>query len=100
AIKNDRSLVEKAFQRKDLILSRDAIFPMEVHWGPKSESVARILKIWNVAVDAVVFIDDSPTELAEVKLSHPDVECILFPRRDCGAIYELLERLRNFFGKR
>lgn len=99
ASKNDSSLVEKAFQREDLILSRDAIFPMEAHWGPKSESVARILKTWNVAADAVVFIDDSPTELAEVKLSHPDVECILFPRRDYEAIYRLLERLRDFFGK-
>src|SRR5437899_13061782 len=56
ASKNDSSLVEKAFQREDLILSRDAIFPMEAHWGPKSESVARILKTWNVAADAVVFI--------------------------------------------
>ena len=54
---------------------------MEVSWGPKSEAVARILKTWNVGPDSVVFVDDSPLELAEVKASHPEVECIQFPTK-------------------
>jgi len=72
---------------------------MEVNWGPKSESVARILKTWNVGPDSVVFVDDSSLELAEVKASHPEIECVQFPTKDSAAIYELVFRLRDLFGK-
>src|SRR5580704_1020801 len=99
ASKNEPSLVEEAFTRRDLALSANSIFPMEVNWGPKSESVSRILKTWNVGPDSVVFIDDSPLELAEVKASHPEVECIEFPIKSSVAIYELVFRLRDLFGK-
>ena len=99
ASKNEPSLVEEAFTRRDLALSANSIFPMEVNWGPKSESVSRILKTWNVGPDSVVFIDDSPLELAEVKASHPEVECLEFPIKSSVAIYELVFRLRDLFGK-
>jgi len=99
ASKNEPSLVQKAFNRKDLTLSANSVFPMEVSWGPKSESVAHILKTWNVGPDSVVFVDDSPLELAEVKASHPEIECIQFPTKDGAAIYELVFRLRDLFGK-
>jgi len=99
ASKNEASLVQKAFRREDFALRPNSIFPMEVSWGPKSESVGRILKTWNVGPDSVVFVDDSALELAEVKASHPEVECIQFPTQDSVAVYELLFRLRDLFGK-
>jgi FkbH-like protein len=99
ASKNEPSLVEKAFSRGDLALSANSVFPMEVSWGPKSEAVARILKTWNVGADSVVFVDDSPLELAEVKASHPEVECIKFPTKDSLGVYNLAIRLRDLFGK-
>jgi FkbH-like protein len=99
ASKNEPSLVDEAFRRKDLALSPAALFPIEAGWGPKSESVAQILKVWNVGPDSVVFVDDSPLELAEVKASHPEVECIQFPAKDSAAIYDLVLRLRDLFGK-
>jgi FkbH-like protein len=99
ASKNERSLVESAFGRKDLALSPTIFFPLEVSWGPKSEAVARILKTWNVGPDSVVFVDDSPLELAEVNASHPEVESIQFPTNNSVAIYDLALRLRDLFGK-
>src|SRR4029077_61081 len=87
ASKNDPEAVEEAFQRQDLILPRDRIYPMEIHWGPKSESVGRILRAWNVAADAVVFVDDSPMELAEVKATHPEIGALVFPAHDEQAAY-------------
>jgi len=99
ASKNERDLVEAALDRKDLALPPDAFFPLEVSWGPKSEAVSRILKTWNVGPDSIVFIDDSPLELAEVKASHPNVECIQFPTKKSTAIYDLALRLRDLFGK-
>jgi FkbH-like protein len=99
ASKNDASLVSQVFRERELNLPPAAVFPLEVHWEAKSESVARILKIWNIAADDVVFVDDSPMELAEVKAAHPQIECIEFPTDDVKATYQLLYRLRDLFGK-
>jgi FkbH-like protein len=99
ASKNDPALVEKAFERQDLILSKENVYPLEVHWSRKSESAQRILKTWNIGPEAVVFIDDSPMEVAEVKAAFPEMECIVFPKDDYQAVWDLLKRLRDFFGK-
>lgn len=99
ASKNDRALAEQAMSRSDLLLSKDTVSPLEIHWGPKSESVGRILEMWNIAAEDVVFIDDGPMEVAEVRAVFPQMECIVFPRGDYGAIWELLKRLRDCFGK-
>jgi FkbH-like protein len=72
---------------------------METHWGSKAQSVAHILKQWNIAADSTVFIDDSPAELSEVRQAFPQLECLQFPHGNDQAIYQLLGRLRELFGK-
>jgi FkbH-like protein len=99
ASKNDPALAEEAFDRSDLLISRSDIYPFEVHWRRKSESVKRILDTWNVGPDSVVFVDDSPLEVAEVKAAFPEVECIVFPKNDYQGILDLLKYLRGVFGK-
>src|SRR5215469_1903455 len=99
ASKNDPAVVEAAFARSDLILKKDSLFPIEASWEPKSRLVARILRAWNIAADSVIFVDDSPAELAEVSSSHPGIECLQFPARDWQAAYGLFEQLRDRFGK-
>jgi FkbH-like protein len=99
ALTHDSVLVEEAFRRSDFALSPAALFPVEASWKPKSQSVARILKTWNVGSDDVVFIDDSPIELAEVNAAYPAMECLQFPTKDSAAIYEVMLRLRDLFGK-
>ncbi len=99
ASKNDAVTVQKVFDRRDLLLSRDEVFPFEVHWSRKSESVKRILEKWNIHADAAVFIDDSPMELAEVKAAFPEIECILFHAADPQGIWDLIRHLRTTFGK-
>jgi FkbH-like protein len=99
ASKNNPQTVDNALDREDLLLPRNAIFPVEAHWNPKSESVSRILETWNIGADSVVFIDDSPMEVAEVKATHPGIECVLFPKDDAQGVVDLLYRLRDLFGK-
>src|SRR5262249_11615684 len=99
ASKNDPSAVRAAFAQNNLLVTEDDIFPMETNWGRKSESVARILKTWNVGADAVVFIDDNPMELAEVRAAFPEMECIGFPKGDERAAWEMFKHLRDVFGK-
>jgi FkbH-like protein len=99
ASKNDASVVARAFERKDLLLSARDVFPIETHWSRKSESVRRILKTWNVGADSVVFVDDSPMEVAEVKAEFPAMECVVFPKDDNQGMLDLLKHLRDVFGK-
>ncbi len=99
ASKNDPAIVEEAFAREDILLKKDSIFPLEIHWTRKSESVQRILKSWNISADAVVFIDDSPMEVAEVQAAFPEMQCIVFRKDDYQAVWDLLVNLRGLFGK-
>ena len=99
ASKNDSHIAESALARPDLAVPRKCLFPLEIHWQAKSASVGRILDAWNLGADSVVFVDDSPMELAEVQAAFPEMECLLFPSRNDADAYRLLERLRDLFGK-
>jgi FkbH-like protein len=99
ASKNDLELVQRVFERDDMILKANSLFPIEAHWEPKSQSVNRIFGAWNIAADSVVFIDDSPIELEEVRTAHPGLECRLFPSRDPAALVTLFDDLADWFGK-
>ena len=98
ASKNDPALINEALARRDILLPQERVFPIEAHWGAKSQSVARILKAWNVGPDAVLFVDDSPMELAEVQAAFPVLECLLFPKDDPAALWNLLYSVRDRFG--
>ena len=99
ASKNEDSLVKQAFEQCDLIFPTDSFFPVEANWGPKSESIRRILTAWNIGADSVVFIDDSPIELAEVQAAIPEIHCRQFSTGDEAAVVSLLEELRSLFGR-
>jgi FkbH-like protein len=98
ASKNDPGLVRSALERPDMLLRADSAFPIEAHWSPKSESVSRILRAWNVAADSVVFIDDSAMELAQVHHAHPTMQCRRF-LEDPNQVAELVSELGDLFGK-
>jgi FkbH-like protein len=46
----------------------------QIHWNPKSGSVARIAASLNIGLDSVAFIDDQAFERGEVAAAHPTVE--------------------------
>lgn len=99
ASKNDPGVALEALNRPDILIGAGRLFPVECHWGPKSESVARILAAWNIAADAAVFVDDSPLELEEVGRAHPGIDCRLFPKSDPGAVWRLCHELRDLCGR-
>ena len=86
ASKNDPEVARRALERSDLLLQADRVFPVEIHWDAKSGSVGRILRTWNIGADSVVFVDDSPMELAEVVAAYPGINASGFrramPRQD------------------
>jgi len=99
ASKNEPSVVDEVFARADILLDQEVIFPLEVHWEAKSASVARILDVWNVAADSVVFVDDNPMEVAQVQSVFPEIEGVVFTGGDPRALLDSFGRLRDLFGK-
>ena len=99
ATKNDPQVVEVALGRPDLIVGKEAFFPVYAGWGPKSEAVSAILAAWNVGADSVVFVDDTRMELEEVKSVHPTITCLELPAGNPARALEALETLRDLFGK-
>ncbi|MCE1235359.1 MAG: HAD-IIIC family phosphatase [Hyphomicrobiales bacterium] len=48
----------------------------EINWGPKSQSVRRILEATNLQADNVLFIDDNPREIDEVTRAFPTIRTL------------------------
>ncbi len=73
ASRNDRSTA--LAKLRELGLLEYFLYP-QIHWNPKSGSVAQIAKDLNLALDAFGFIDDQPHERDEVAFSLPQVLCL------------------------
>jgi FkbH-like protein len=99
ASKNEPDIVELALGRGDLLIDRQAFFPVAVSWGPKSEAVSAILHAWNIGADAVVVVDDSRMELEEIRRLHPGITCLEMSPRDPRKSLALFGELRDLFGK-
>ncbi|MFF1795338.1 HAD-IIIC family phosphatase, partial [Kitasatospora sp. NPDC058263] len=70
--KNDHDLAWKRLE--DLGLAEYFVHP-QIGWGRKSDAVRLIAERLNFAETAVAFIDDLPTERAEVNYHAPDIRC-------------------------
>jgi FkbH-like protein len=92
ASKNDANLMSTALTRSDLVISPKHMFPIEVNWRPKTESIERILQAWNVGADSLVFVDDNRLELEQVSTAFPEIECVEFRMNDPRFLLELRDR--------
>ena len=97
--KNQPEIVQQALSRNDLLVPRDAFFPVLASWGLKSAAVQEVVRRWNIGADGVVFLDDSPMELSEVQAAQPAITCLRFTPKDPAAVWNLLQQLRDLFGK-
>ncbi|GGR82887.1 hypothetical protein GCM10010269_22500 [Streptomyces humidus] len=73
---------------QELGLAEYFVLP-HIGWGPKSESVRRIAEQLNFSLKTIAFIDDLPTERAEVSYHLPDVRC--YPAEHAGHLLGLPE---------
>jgi FkbH-like protein len=77
ATKNDESKVLALFDLlTEFPVKKESIFRIYANWGPKSESVRKVLETTGFQEDALLFIDDSSFECLEVKNSHPGIVAI------------------------
>ncbi|MEU5289237.1 HAD-IIIC family phosphatase [Streptomyces sp. NPDC020755] len=73
---------------EELGLAEYFVLP-HIGWGPKSDSVRRIAERLNFSLKTIAFIDDLPTERAEVEYHLPDVRT--YSAEDAGALLGLPE---------
>lgn len=100
ASRNDPAVVEKAFQRKDLLIKPERFFPALIHWDSKVESVRRILKIWNIGAGHVLFIDDDQREVERIKEAFPGIHGRVFPAPAQGVPFdEFVTEVRDLFAR-
>ncbi len=68
ASRNDH---EPAWARLEALGLAEYFLVPQIHWGPKSESIAAIQQKLNFGIDTFAFIDDQPFEREEVAFAHP-----------------------------
>jgi FkbH-like protein len=84
ASKNDREQACIVLNRLGLL--EYFVYP-QIHWYPKSQSVAEIARLLNISTDTFVFVDDQAFEREEVRSVHRDVRVV-----DTGGLKDLLKQ--------
>ena len=72
--KNDESAVDKVFAKKSMPLRLDDFVARAVNWNSKSENLSALLKELNLTKTGIIFVDDSPTEIEEMR-QRMGIEC-------------------------
>ena len=93
ASKNNESDVWEVFERHDgMVLKREHISAARINWQPKAVNLKDIAEELNIGVDSLVFVDDNPFEIEQMRTFLPEATSILLdeePARMVNAIKEL-----------
>jgi FkbH-like protein len=92
ASKNNPEFVQQVFaNRKEMLLQIEDFAATEIHWEPKSRSVANILRKLNLSTSGVVFLDDNAAERLEVGAHFPEIFIPELPRNASEVVTSLIE---------
>ncbi|WP_245677915.1 bifunctional acetaldehyde-CoA/alcohol dehydrogenase [Nocardia acidivorans] len=78
--KNDPETVAEVFARRpDMPLRPELVAAREVGWGAKPQSLIDLTAGLNLGLDSVVFLDDNPVEVAQMRALCPAVLTLQVP---------------------
>lgn len=81
--KNDAGDVRKVFaERPDLPLKLDDFAVMMINWREKTENLLRIANELGISLSSIVFVDDDPIEVREIRGRCPEVLVVRCPRQE------------------
>ena len=86
--KNNYEDVKEVFDKKKMPLKFEDFLVKKINWQPKSQNIEEVAKEINVGLESLLFIDDNPFEIEEVK--RIGVEGILINEEN---ILSLLDRV-------
>jgi FkbH-like protein len=94
--KNDDDLIENAFKQNDFVINYDEFVSIQASYNPKSSQIEQLSNSINIGLQDIVFIDDNPIEIEEVKVSLPNVTCIQFPK-EAGQLPKFFDQIHCLF---
>lgn len=96
--KNDEQPALAPFAIGDMVLDRSDFVAFYASWNAKSAQIRALAEQLNLGLDAFVFVDDNPVELAEVERELPAVHRLLFPSSE-KALPTLIAELTRLFAR-
>jgi FkbH-like protein len=97
--RNDRDSALAPLRSGRMSLREDDFVAVVASYQAKSAQIRDLAQGLNIGLDAFVFVDDNPVELAEVALALPDVRCLAFPPHD-NAFPGFLDEVARLFPHR
>lgn len=94
--KNDEEIAREPFRRGQMVLQESDFVAVVASWQPKSTQIQMLAEQLNLGLDAFVFVDDNPVELAEVSARLPQVSCVEFPRSEQGIAALVVTLVKHF----
>ena len=80
ASKNNEAEIHDLFERHDgMVLKREHISAWAVNWEPKAKNLPAIARTFNIGMESLVFLDDSPLEIAQMRQAWPAVTALQIP---------------------
>lgn len=78
--KNQEADVLRVFdERSDMVLKREDLAAWRINWEPKSQNIESLSEELNLGLESFVFVDDNPSECAEVRARCPEVTVLELP---------------------
>jgi len=94
--KNDDQIARQPFHdHPDMVLREEHIAVFQANWVDKATNIRAIAKMLNIGTDALVFLDDNPTERHIVRRELPEVAVPEVP--DDPALFPLFLSMAGYF---
>jgi FkbH-like protein len=97
--RNDPDVVLAPFRSGRMLLREEDFVAIIAGYHAKSAQIRELAQRLNLGLDAFVFVDDNPVEVAEVSLALPEVRCVTFPQHDDG-LAAFLDEVASLFPHR
>jgi FkbH-like protein len=75
--RNDPAVARVFRENADLVLREDDFATVRVGFGPKSTAIGEVARDLGFGTEFLVFLDDSPFEIAEALAAHPHLDVLL-----------------------
>ena len=96
--KNNLSDVEEVWtKRDDMLLQKENFVAMRINWQDKATNLRELAQELNIGLDAMVFVDDNPTERELIRQQLPMVIVPEFPTQPYDLLNLYQELVEEYF---
>lgn len=97
--RNDQEVALAPLLQGAMPLEENDFVAVIASYNAKSAQISMLSERLSLGLDAFVFVDDNPVELAEVSENNPQITCLRFPDKD-DDMPNFCNRLAQLFGRK